>query len=134
MPVLFGCEITPSEHKLFSFRTRLGGLGILDPSTFASRFYQASVRATSILSAAIRESSSLGLGLHVSTVLAARSHNDLSRYVFYDQQFDGLLRDFDPFHKHAILRAKYQTWLSVLHLVKNHCDLAAQECRDVLAL
>ena len=69
LPVLFGCEITPSECQLFSLSTRLGGLGILDPTTSASRFYQASVHATSVLSAAIREGSTLDLGLHVSTVL-----------------------------------------------------------------
>ena len=67
LPVLFGCEITPSECQLFSLPTRLGGLGILDPTTSASRFYQASMHVASILSAAIREGSTLDLGLHVTT-------------------------------------------------------------------
>ena len=137
LPVLFGCEITPSEHQLFSLPTRLGGLGILDPTTSASRFYQASVHATSVLSAAIREGSTLDLGLHVSTVLTARRQDAVSRDVFYGQQFDELLRDFDPYRQRAILRAKDQNisaWLSALPLVKNHFDLAAQEFRDALAL
>ena len=66
-------------------------------------------------------SGTFNLGLHVSTVLTARSQDTLSRDVFYDQQFDRLLRDFDPFR-------------SALPLVKNHFDLAAQEFRNVLAL
>ena len=75
----------------------------------------------------------------MSTVLTARSQDALSRDVFYDQQFDRLLRNFDPFRQHAILRAMYQnisTWLSALQLplVKNHFDLAAQEFKNVLAL
>ena len=78
LPVLFGCKITPSEHKLFSLPTRLGGLGILDPPTSASRFYQASVHATFVFSAAIREGSTFDVGLHLSTVLTARSQNTLS--------------------------------------------------------
>ena len=41
--IMIGCEITPSEHKLFSLPTTLGSLGILDLTTSASRFYQASV-------------------------------------------------------------------------------------------
>ena len=41
--IMIGCEITPSEHKLFSLPTTLGGLGILDLTTSASRFYQASM-------------------------------------------------------------------------------------------
>ena len=137
LPVLFGCEITPSERQLFSLPTRLGGLGILDPTTSASRFYQASVHATSVLSAAIREGSTLDLGLHVSTVLTARRQDAVSQDVFYGQQFDELLRDFDPFCQRAILRAKDQNisaWLSALPLVKNHFDLAAQEFRDALSL
>ena len=78
MPVLFGCKITPSEHKQFSFSTRLGGLGILDLTTSASKFFQASAHATSVVSAAIREGSILDLDLHVSTVLTARSQDALS--------------------------------------------------------
>ena len=70
-------------------------------------------------------SGAFNLGLHVSTVLTARSQDALSRDVFYDQQFDRLLRDFDPFRS---------AWLSALPLVKNHFDLAAQEFRNVLAL
>ena len=111
MPVLFGCEITPSELKLFSLPTRLGGLGILDLTTSASRFYQASVNATSVLSAANRESSALDLGLHVSTVLTARSQDALSRDVFYDQQFDRLLRDFDPFHRVPFIKQRIRIFL-----------------------
>ena len=72
-------------------------MGILDPTTSASTFYQASMHATSVLSAAIREGSTLDLGLHVSTVLTARRQDAVSRDVFYGQQFDELLRDFDPF-------------------------------------
>ena len=67
LPVLLGCDIFPSKCKLFSLPTRLGGLGILDPTTSASRFYQASMHVASILSAAIREGSTLDLGLHVTT-------------------------------------------------------------------
>ena len=136
LPVLFGCEITPSERQLFSLPTRLGGLGILDPTTSTSRFYQASVHATSVLSAAIREGSTLDLGLYVSTVLTARRQDAVSRDVFYGQQFDDLLRDLH-FCQRAILRAKDQNisaWLSALPLVKDHFDLAAQEFRDALAL
>ena len=84
MPGLYGCEITPSERKLFSFPARFSGLGILDPTPSASRFYQASVHATSLKSA-ISEDSALDLGLHASTVLTARSQDTLSRDVFYDQ-------------------------------------------------
>ena len=61
------------------------------------------MHTTSVLSASIREDSALDLGLHVSTVLTARSQDAFSQDVFYDQQFDGLLRDFDPFHQCAIL-------------------------------
>ena len=139
LPVLFGCEITPSECKLFLLPTRLGGLGNLHVhlTTSTSRFYQASVHATSVLSAAIREGSALDLGLHVSTVLTARNQDALFQDVLYDQQFEGLLRDFDLFHQHAILCAKDQNisaWLSASLLVNNHFDLAAQEFRDALAL
>ena len=81
--------------------------------------------------------SALDLGLHVSTVLTAKSPDALFQDVFCDQQFDRLLRDFDPFRWHAILCVKDQNisaWLSALSLVKNHFDLAAHEFRDALAL
>ena len=52
--IFIGCEITPSERQLFSLPTRLGGLGIVHPVKSASRFYQATVCATAILTAAIR--------------------------------------------------------------------------------
>ena len=53
LPALLSCEITLTECILLSLPTRLGGLGILDPTNSASRFYQASVCATIILSTAI---------------------------------------------------------------------------------
>ena len=31
LPILFGCEITPSERKLLSLPTRFGSLDIVDP-------------------------------------------------------------------------------------------------------
>ena len=94
------------------------------------------MHATFILSAAIREGSALDLGLHVSTELTAKSQDALSRDVFYDQQFDRLLRD-RPLHKQAILYTKNQNisaWMSALPLVKNHFYLAAQKLKDALAL
>ena len=41
----------------------------------------------------------MDLGLHVSTMLTARSQDALSQDVSYDQQFDRLLKDFGPFHQ-----------------------------------
>ena len=55
------------------------------------------------------QDSTLDLGLHTSTVLTARSQNTLSQDVLYNQQFEGLLRDFDDsFRQRTILRAKDQ--------------------------
>ena len=74
------------------------------------------------------------LGSGLST---ARSQDALSQDVLYDQQFEGLFRDFDPSCQRAILHAKDQSisvWLSALPLVKNHFDLAAQEFSDPLTL
>ena len=44
---------------MLSLPTRLGGLGILDPTNSVSRFYQASVCATIVLSIAISKGSTL---------------------------------------------------------------------------
>ena len=47
----------------------------------------------------------------MSTVLTARSQNTLSQDVLYNQQFEGLLKDFDPFRQCTILCAKDQNIL-----------------------
>ena len=76
------------------------------------------------------QDSTLDLGLHTSTVLTARSQNTLSQYVLHNQQFEGLLRNFDLFCQRTILHAKDQNifaWLPALPLVKNHFDLVAQD-------
>ena len=66
-----------------------------------------------------------------------RCQDALSREACYDQQFDGLLGDFDSFRQCAILCAKDQNisaWLSALPLIENQFDLSAQEFRDGLTL
>ena len=92
LPVLFGCEKTPSEHKLFSLPTWLGDLGIVDHTKSALR---SSMHATVILTVAIKEGFTFDLNSHVNTVLMAKHQDVLSRGACYKQQFDHLLNHSD---------------------------------------
>ena len=137
MPALFGCEVSSSEHKLFSLPTKFGGLGIIDPITTAARSHNVSVHATATLTKAIKNGAILDLDCHVNAVLSAHLHDALSRDVSYNHLFDSLSGEFDSFRQCAILRAKNQNilaWLTALPLVRNQFYLSAQEFRDGLAL
>ena len=79
LPVLFGSSITPAERRLFSLPAKFGGLGILDPVWSASGSYQASVHATSVLTAPIREGLAFDLESHVDNVLSVWHQETISR-------------------------------------------------------
>ena len=81
MPVLFGCEVSSSEHKLFSLPTKFDGIGIIDPVTSATRSHNVSMHATAILTKSIKNGSILDLDSHVNAVLSACHHEAISQDV-----------------------------------------------------
>ena len=101
LPVLFGSSITPAERRLFSLPAKFGGLGILDPVQSASGSYQASVHATSVLTAAIREGLTFNLESHVNNVLSVQHQEAIFRDACYSQLFNDLLLEFDAYHQQA---------------------------------
>ena len=129
-------EVSVAERDLLALSLQLGGLGMSNPVSSASYFYDSSICSTvegkSLVSAMLFE-----LDAHFEAVsLAKIDHRKLMDSIF-TEQFDRLLPSFDSNQRRAILRARdsnTSSWLSVLPLERSQFDLSVQEFRDGLAL
>jgi len=112
-------------------------LGVSNPVSSASYFYDPSIRSTVVLVKSLVSAMLLELDAHLEAVsLAKADHWKLMDSVF-NVRFDRLLPSFDSTQRCAILRARDSNtslWLSVLPLERSQFDLSAQEFRDDLAL
>jgi len=134
---LFGVEVSVVEHDLLALPLRLGGLGVSNPISSASYFYDSSICSIVVLVKSLVSAMLFELDAHLEAVSFAKAdHRKLIDSVF-NEQFDRLLPSFDSTQRHAILRAgdsNTSLWLSVLPLERSQFDLSAQEFRDGLAL
>ena len=77
LPAVFGCEVTPREHLLFSLPVHFGGLGVFQPQCTAEFAFSASRDATQVIVQALHGLRSFEVDHHVETVF--RAHKDFVR-------------------------------------------------------
>ena len=84
---VFGCEVTPHEHLLFSLPVHFGGLGVFCPQCTAEFTFSASRDATQVIVQALHGSKAFEVDCHKETVL--RTHKDFVRQneFRYDEFF-----------------------------------------------
>jgi len=54
LPAVFGCEVTPCVHLVFSLPVRFGGLGVYHPHFAAEFCFSASRNATQVIAQAFQ--------------------------------------------------------------------------------
>ncbi len=72
LPALLQDTVSPVERQLYGLPVRLGGLGILDPTSTANAAYSTSRAATEHLTRAIEGKTPFELATHRSTMRKAR--------------------------------------------------------------
>ena len=77
LSAVFGCEVTPCEHLMFSLLVCFGGLGVFHPQCTAEFAFSASRDATQVIVQALHGSRSFEVDCHKETVLYA--HKDFVR-------------------------------------------------------
>ena len=137
LPAVFGCEVTPREHLLFSLPVHFGGLGVFQPQCTAEFAFSASRDATQVIVQAVHGLRSFEVDCHVETVF--HTHKDFvwQCELQYDEFFSTLLPQFDGACRRSVERAKLNDlsgWLTVLPMSQDHFDLTAQEFGDAFAL
>ena len=114
---LFGVEVSAVERRLFALPLRLGGLGICNPVSMASRLFDSSVSGTEHLVRSIVGSEIFELDSHFDCVSFNKLRYRQQLDIVFNEEFEQLLGSFDSMQQRAILRAKdsnISSWLSVL--------------------
>jgi len=100
---LFDVEVSVAEHDLLALPLRLGGLGVSNPVSSASYFYDSSIRSTVVLVKSWVSAMLIELDAHLETVSLAKADHRKSMDSVFNERFDRLLPSFDSNQRHAIL-------------------------------
>ena len=138
-PAIFEGTIYDHEKQLFSIPTRLGGMGVCNPTENAKIAYTTSRAGTRHIVDAIKGKMEFSLPDHkvLMSDAMANMHTTL-------QQQDGVIlhtklsnSELNAKTRRAIQRAvegKTSSWLTALPIAHHHFDLSDTEFRDALTL
>ena len=137
LPSILGGMISEEERLLFSLPTRMGGLGIPDPTKSCQNAFTTSKTGTKSLVKAMKFEEEFSMERHRSELKAARTKLAESQKASNRAKLDKVLQTIDSKKKRAVMRAvegKTSHWLTVMPIAKHHFDLSAAEFRDALSL
>jgi hypothetical protein len=137
LPAIFGGNVDQKERNLFSLPTRLGGMGVRDPTTTASLAYETSRKGTKVVIDAIRARGTFNALDHTIQLKNAKIEMQSQQRAEDAKTIEEVKSHFDSFHVRAIERSineKTSAWLTVLPVERNNFDLSPVEFRDALAI
>ena len=102
LPALFGLEVSAAERRLFALPLRLGGLGICNPVSLASRLYNSSIHCTEHLVRSIVGMMNFELDSHFECVSSNKSNFRQQMNANFSEEFSQLLPLFDLLQQRAI--------------------------------
>jgi hypothetical protein len=122
-------------RPLLALPTRLGGLGIPDPTTTGEVCYAASTASTNLLHRSLVEGASLCATEHRRDASTSRLAAKASQRRATEGRLAAILAGSRPMEKRRITRsAATGTWLSTRPSLLNGSDLSAEEFRDGIRL
>ena len=137
IPSLFGHDCNSLDRQLFSLPLRMGGLGILIPSSDSTLLFDTFRSATHVLRVAITESlpstlqtmTARSYKLGLTTYISAKKNRD-------KQLLSSLLDQCDPVRQRSLLRHQksLSCWLNVLPVQRDRFNLSAVDFCDSLCL
>ncbi|KAI2506095.1 hypothetical protein MHU86_8326 [Fragilaria crotonensis] len=122
-------------RPLLALPTRLGGLGIPDPTTTGEFCFAASKESTTLLQGSLVTGDRLCATEHKRDASRGRLAAKASRSRVHASRLDAILASSRPLEKRRIVRsAATGAWLSTLPSLLNGSDLSAEEFRDGVRL
>ena len=137
LPSILGGTISEEERVLFSLPTRMGGLGIPDPTESCQNAFKTSKTSTKSLVKAMKFEEEFSMERHRSELKAARNKLAEDLKISNQAKLDEVLEVMELKKRRAVMRAvegKTSHWLTVMPIAKHHFDLSAVEFRDALSL
>jgi hypothetical protein len=127
-------EVAPLR-SLLALPVRLGGLGILDPTTTGAANFSASSDITSLLQDSLINNAPLCANEHRRTAAIGRSAAKNRLTESNEDTLAAILNSAPPFAKRRIKRSKTTgAWLTTMPTLLNGSDLTADEFRDGVRL
>ncbi len=137
-PSLFGGKVSEAEADLFSLPTRMGGMGVRDPTMTSRLCYEASVRGSStVMEYLMGKEEVFSVADHCDVFKRACSMRRLEQKVMDSEWLKRVLESFDELKVRAIKRSidsKSSNWLNVVPISRYGFALAEREFRDALAI
>jgi hypothetical protein len=122
-------------RPLLALPTRLGGLGIPDPTTTGEFCYAASKESTTLLQGSLVTGDRLCATAHRRDASRGRLAAKASRSRVHASRLDAIIASSRPLEKRRIVRsAATAAWLSTRPSLLNGSDLSAEEFRDGVRL
>ena len=137
-PSLFGNVVTTNEAELFFLPTRMGGMGVRDPTSIA----ELSVKASRIGSSVVVDyltgvESGFSVADHHDVFMRASNDRRVNQGAFDKECVNRVLRSFDDMTVRTIeqsINGKISNWLNVVPVLRNGFVLSEREFRDAIAL
>ena len=137
-PSLFGSEVTEDEASLFTLPTRMGGMGVRDPTKSVEMSYEASKSGSSqIIEKITGREEEFSVADHYIHFVEAGEKRRLKQRALDDQSLNTILTSMDELKVRAIKRSingKCSNWLNVIPVSRYGFVLSGREFRDAIAL
>ena len=136
-PSLFGGHVSEAEADLFSLPTRLGGMGIRDPTVTSELCFDASVGGSGSIVDHLMGKEMFSVADHGDVFMRACNTRRLKQKEVDMINLDRTLSLFDDGKVRAIRRSidgKSSNWLNVVPVLRYGFVLAEREFRDAIAL
>ena len=122
-------------RPLLALPTRMGGLGIPDPTTTGEFCFAASTASTNLLQGSLVDGDPLCATEHRNAATRGRLAAKAQQRDATEERLAAILEGSRPLEKRRILRsAATGAWLSTLPSLLNGSDLSAEEFRDGVRL
>ncbi len=133
-PTLFGSTVSDDEAMLFTLPTRMGGMGVRDPTDCIDKSYEASLSGSSLIIE--RNKGGVLSGDHYNHFISAGGERRLKQWTLDNEKLSGILNEMDELKSRAIKRAiegKCSNWLNVVPMYRYGFVLSMREFRDAIA-
>ena len=129
LPALFGQGSTDLEHLQYSLPTRMGGLGIKNPTLTADSFCNDSRKATIHLTQAVKGIYSFSPSDHEALIMQTRFDSGKVKQYSDDQLFSHIFDHSDHLFQRTLTHNKksLSSWLNILPIPKDGFNLTANE-------
>ena len=135
---LFGSQVSGIEADLFSLPTRLGGMGVRDPTLSTELFFELSSSGSSTIVDYLMGSQKMfSVADHSEVFVQACNERRIRQRVIDMDCLDRVLGSLDELKVRAVRRAidgKCSNWLNVTPVSRFGFTLSEREFRDAIAL